>query len=122
MAKQHKQPTADERGDAVGDNELEEVVTNRPGADHHRASNASKKSADRDHTHAVLLEHPLDLLDALARDVFSDQGNARDLHPKAAAQVIEHAIPADDPAPGADAGPEPGHGTLGNQRAGDDER
>src|SRR5206468_4039128 len=55
-------------------------------------------------------------------DVAADERQFGDARADPAADEVETDVAADDAAPGEQARPEPGHRSLGDQRAGDDQR
>src|SRR5262249_11611824 len=99
VAQHEKKPAADDRAKAICDDELHEAVTNSSRSHHHQAANAREHSANTHNPDSPAIKEHLGLLYSFLGDMFADVRNLRDFQAVLFAEVIQHAVAADDPEP-----------------------
>src|SRR5438128_2050508 len=89
ISERYEETPADDRRQAVGDDELEEVEPRGPRGDDHRPADAGEHAADAHDPDAPALEEHLGLDDPLLGHVFADERHACNFEPEFSAQGIE---------------------------------
>src|SRR5580658_1051086 len=73
VAEDHEYSTAEDGGDAVGDDELDEFEAAGAGGEDHRAADAHEQAADGDEPYSVFSEELFGAFDARQGDVLADE-------------------------------------------------
>ena len=121
IAEAHEYSTAEDGGEAVGDDEFGEFESAGAGGEDHGAADAHEEAADGDEPDSVFSEKIFGAFDAGEGDVFADEGDFYDFFAVEMAEGVEDAVAADDAEPGEGGGDGEMPLMFGDEDAGGDE-